>query len=204
MTKISMTPAVRIPLHFRLADGWRWAWFTLIGVLLYQFFTLQRPGFGELGLYINYLLPFLVFGYVIFNVNLFLDYHGRQKARFEKLQHAESPENTFTKTIEARDDEGEMLLSAQEVWCFEVEGKSYRVYNQGKTHQIRKTLGELEAELDPETFFQVNRGVIVNLNFVKNYSFWENDKYMLQLQDDETEFVMQRTRLKELRARLGA
>jgi two-component system LytT family response regulator len=38
-----------IPLSFRLAKGWRWLWFTLVGVLLYQFFTLQRPGFGELG-----------------------------------------------------------------------------------------------------------------------------------------------------------
>lgn len=305
MTEISTTNTPRIPLHFRLTEGWSWVWFTFIGVLLYQFFTLQRPDYGELGpllkgeiwpylrellgyyvlfellsvfifirlapsyfrwtnmesvpfslrgvilyeakflpyilgiilvfgpitnglrylvvfypdyswsayfpeyfftarMYINYLLPFFVFGYVLLNVNLFLDYHDWQKARFAQLQQAGNPVNHFTKTIEARDDEGETLLSVQEVWWFEVEEKNYRAFTQGKTFQIRKTLGELETELDPATFFRVNRGVIVNLNFVKNYSFWENDKYMLRLQDDKTEFVMQRTRLKELRTRLGA
>jgi len=295
-----------IPLTFRLAKGWKWLWFTLLGVLLYQFFTLQRPGFGELGpllkgqiweylrsllgyyvlfelvsvfifmrlatqyarltgmnrikrsmggvlghqlrflpfvlgsilvfgpitnglrylavfypdyawasyfpeyfftarMYVNYLLPFLIFGYLVLNINLFLDYNDWQRARFERLkQPADVPTpNHFLKTVEARDDEGETLLAVREVLWFEVEEKSYRAFTLGKTYNIRKTLSELEAELDPTQFFRVNRAVIINLAFLKNYSFWENDKYILRLTDDKTEFVMQRLRLKELRGRLG-
>jgi len=295
-----------IPLTFRLAKGWKWLWFTLLGVLLYQFFTLQRAGFGELGpllngqiweylrsllgyyvlfelvsvfifmrlatqyarltgmnriklsmggvlghqlrflpfvlgsilvfgpitnglrylavfypdytwasyfpeyfftarMYVNYLLPFLIFGYLVLNINLFLDYNDWQRARFERLrQPTDGPTpNHYLKTVEARDDEGETLLAVREVLWFEVEEKSYRAFTLGKTYNIRKTLGELEAELDPAQFFRVNRAVIINLAFLKNYSFWENDKYILRLTDDKTEFVMQRLRLKELRARLG-
>jgi len=296
-----------IPLTFRFAKGWRWLWFTLLGVLLYQFFTLQRSGFGELGpllkgqvleylrsllgyyvlfelvsvfifmrlatqyvrltgmgrivlnlsgvlghqlrflpfvlgsilvfgpitnglrylavfypdytwasyfpeyfftarMYVNYLLPFLIFGYLVLNINLFLDYNDWQRARFERLkQPAEGPSpHSFLKTVEARDEEGETLLAVPDVLWFEVEEKNYRAFTLGKTYNIRKTLGELEAELDPAKFFRVNRAVIINLAFLKNYSFWENDKYILRLTDDKTEFVMQRLRLKELRGRLAS
>jgi DNA-binding LytR/AlgR family response regulator len=84
-----------------------------------------------------------------------------------------------------------------------VEEKNYRAYTLGKTYDIRKTLAELEAELDPAQFFRVNRAVVINLRFFKNYSFWENDKYIIRLSDDKTKFVIQRARLRELRARLG-
>ena len=300
-----MPDTTTIPLTFRLARGWRWLWFTLLGVLLYQFFTLQRPGFGEFGplfrgqiwaylralfgyyvlfelvsvfiflrlatryvrqvgmdrlelslagvlrhqlwflpfvlgaivvfgpitnglrylavfypdyswatyfpeyvftarMYVNYLLPFLVFGYSILNVNLFLDYNDWQHARFAQLTQGDDGEaENFLKTLEARDAEGETLLTVGDVLWFEVEGKNYQAFTLGKTYSIRKTLSELEAELDPAQFFRVNRAVIVNLAFLKNYSFWENDKYILRLSDDKTTFVMQRMRLKELRKRLG-
>ncbi len=294
-----------IPLTFRLAKGWHWLWFTLLGVLLYQFFTLQRPGFGELGpllkgriweyfrsllgyymlfelvsvfifmrlatqyvrlarmdrisltmsgvlghqlrflpfvlgsilvfgpitnglrylavfypdytwasyfpeyfftarMYVNYLLPFLIFGYLVLNINLFLDYNDWQRARFTRLTQAGAGTATdkFLKTVEARDEEGETLLAVRDILWFEVEEKNYLAFTRGKTYNIRKTLGELEAELDPAQFFRVNRAVIINLAFLKNYSFWEHDKYILRLADDKTEFVMQRVRLKELRKRL--
>lgn len=294
---------VSISLSFRLARGWRWLWFTLLGVLLYQFFTLQRPGFGELGLlfkghfweylrqllgyyflfelvsvyifmrlavwyvrwsgmdrltltlngvllhqlkflpyvlgaifvfgpitnglrylavffpdyawatyfpeyfftarmYVNYLLPFLIFGYTILNINLFLDYNDWQHGRFAQLAGGKEGVGQYLKTLEARDEEGETLLPVQEVLWFEVEEKSYRAFTRGKTYNIRKTLTDLEAELDPAHFFRVNRAVIINLAFLKNYSFWENDKYILRLTDEKTTFVMQRLRLKELRQRL--
>jgi two-component system LytT family response regulator len=304
MPDSSTHDTVTIPLTFRLARGWRWLWFTLLGVLLYQFFTLQRPGFGELGplfrgqiwaylralfgyyvlfelvsvfiflrlatryvrqvgmdrieltpggvlrhqlrflpfvlgvilvfgpitnglrylavfypdyswatyfpeyfftarMYVNYLLPFLIFGYSILNINLFLDYNDWQHARFARLTQGAGIADNFLKTVEARDDEGETLLAVGDVLWFEVEGKNYQAFTLGKTYSIRKTLSELEAELDPAQFFRVNRAVIVNLAHLKNYSFWENDKYILRLSDDKTTFVMQRMRLKELRRRLG-
>jgi two-component system, LytTR family, response regulator len=151
-------------------------------------------------MYINYLLPYLIFGYGLLNINLFLGYNDWQQQRFERP--AAAPALTVA-TIEASDDQGDTILALREVLWFEVENKSYFAYTQGKTYQIRKTLAELEAELPAQHFFRVNRSVLVNLAFVKNYSYWENDKYILRLTDDKTEFVIQRTRLKDLKQRLG-
>jgi two-component system, LytTR family, response regulator len=152
-------------------------------------------------MFINYLLPFLIFGYGLLNINLFLDYNDWQQKRLQKP--ALSPtENAYLAHIEASDEQGETILSVKEVLWFEVENKNYFAYTQGKTYQIRKTLAELETDLNPERFFRINRAVMVNLAFVKNYSYWENDKYIVRMTDDKTEFVIQRLRLKDLKQRL--
>lgn len=151
-------------------------------------------------MFINYLLPFLIFGYGLLNINLFLDYHDWQKEQW--LPPKTSEEVTHLTQLEGTDEQGETILAVKDVLWFEVENKSYFAYTQGKTYQIRKTLSELEAELNPTQFFRVNRAVIVNLAFVKNYSYWENDKYIVRLTDDKTEFVIQRLRLKELKQKL--
>ena len=45
--------------------------------------------------------------------------------------------------------------------------------------------------------------MLVNLACVRNYSYWENDKYTVRLDDGRAGFVMARARLVELRARLA-
>ncbi|MBK6998053.1 MAG: hypothetical protein IPH31_25390 [Lewinellaceae bacterium] len=235
-------------------------WFTLVGVLLYQFFTLQRPGFGELGpllkgqiweylrallgyyvlfelvsvfifmrlaaqyvrltgmdqfkltlsgvlghqmrflpfvlgsilvfgpitnglrylavfypdyswasyfpeyfftarMYVNYLLPFLIFGYMVLNINLFLDYNDWQRARFARLVKPQegTAGDRFLKTVEVRDEEGETLLAVRDVLWFEVEEKNYRAFSLVQTYNIRKTLGENGGRTGSCTIFRVNR-----------------------------------------------
>ncbi|MBE2207448.1 MAG: LytTR family transcriptional regulator [Saprospiraceae bacterium] len=298
--------AQKIRVDVRVGRGWAWLVYTLIGILLYQLFTLQRPGFGEFRLllegrifewlrslllyyfvfellsvfiflrltllyfslgrldevelsfkgwvlhqlrflplvltsilvfgpitnglrylvvffpdyvwadyfpeyfftarmYVNYLLPYLVFGYLILNFNLFLNYNEWNKERFSRLSEAlQTPEAPkYLQYVQAGDDEGTLLLPVDQVWWFEVEGKNYMAVTNGKTYGIGLKISELEEQLDPELFFRVNRAVLVQLRFVKNYSYWENDKYILRMNDDKTEFVMQRTRLKTLKERLN-
>jgi hypothetical protein len=156
-------------------------------------------------MYVNYLLPYLVFGYLILNFNLFLNYNEWNKERFSRLSEAlQAPEAPkYLQYVQAGDDEGTLLLPVDQVWWFEVEGKNYMAVTNGKTYGIGLKISELEEQLDPELFFRVNRAVLVQLRFVKNYSYWENDKYILRMNDDKTEFVMQRTRLKTLKERLN-
>lgn len=302
----TIVAAQKIRVDFRVGRGWAWLVYTIIGILLYQLFTLQRPGFGEFRLllegrvlewlrslllyyfvfellsvyiflrlttwyfslgrlnevelslrgwllyqlrylplilsailvfgpitnairylvvfypdyawtdyfpeyfftgrmYVNYLLPYLVFGYLILNFNLFLNYNEWNKERFSRLKEAmQAPEAPqFLQFVEAKDDEGSTLLPVDQVWWFEVEGKSYSAVTNGKTYSVGLNISELEERLDPKLFFRVNRAVLVQLRFVKNYAYWENDKYILRMNDDKTEFVMQRTRLKSLKERLN-
>ncbi|MBO0951332.1 LytTR family DNA-binding domain-containing protein [Fibrella forsythiae] len=162
-------------------------------------------------MYANYLLPFLIVGYGFVNINLFLDYNAYQQQQLNRLRN-QSPTGTLTGLvtpaypthIDASDAEGETRIPVAGIWYVEVENKSYMAYTTGRTYQLRKTLSELEAELNPAQFFRINRSVLLNLAYLKNFSFWENDKYILRLTDNKTEFVIQRTRLKELKERIGS
>ncbi len=169
-------------------------------------------------MFANYLLPFLIVGYGFININLFLDYNDYQKRQLDALRQSAltnvdadserhssayaQPVTPYPTHVEATDTEGETLVPVASIWYIEVESKNYMAYTAGRTYQLRKTLSELEAELNPRQFYRINRSVLLNLAFLKNYSFWENDKYIVRLTDGKTEFVMQRTRLKELKERI--
>ncbi|WP_428658773.1 LytTR family DNA-binding domain-containing protein [Runella sp.] len=159
--------------------------------------------FFQLSMVESYLPLFILYGYIYLNVNLFLDYKEWRK---QQIFLPDSPIPTlrsYPKAIEAWDDQGETIVSLQDIIYFEVESKNYFAYTKGRTYNIRKNLSELENELNPQHFFRVNRAVILNLSFLKNYAFWENDKYIVRLNDSKTEFVMQRSRVKELKERLS-
>lgn len=57
-------------------------------------------------------------------------------------------------------------------------------------------------KLAPNAFVQINRSVIINLRELLNYSFWENDKYIVRMKDSDKEFVMSRLRLKKIKDKL--
>ncbi|WP_408629610.1 LytTR family DNA-binding domain-containing protein [Aquimarina algiphila] len=65
---------------------------------------------------------------------------------------------------------------------------------------MNKNLSTLEKELD-KNFIKVNRSTIINLVFFREYSFWENEKYILRMKDGE-EFSVTRERLKSIKARI--
>ena len=57
----------------------------------------------------------------------------------------------------------------------------YIVDKDGKKFIADKHLGELEQELDPNTFFRVNRQYIINIGFVKSYKAYEKVKLQIDL-----------------------
>lgn len=48
--------------------------------------------------------------------------------------------------------------------------------NKGKTYGFRQKFSDLAAELDPDIFFQINRGEIVNINFIEMIEPYFNDR----------------------------
>lgn len=156
-------------------------------------------------MYFNYLVPILVLGYGLINTNLLLNYSQWQKQHAQEqipVTPAAEP-GSYLQSIEALDAEGTRILLVSEVVLFEVENKSYFAWTAQERLQIRKTITELEQELPPDAFFKVNRSQIINLIYLKNYSFWENDKYVLRLTVyPEKELTITRQRVKLLKQKL--
>lgn len=161
-------------------------------------------------LYVLYVVPLLIFGlgFIIFNIFVdYSDWHTGQvnmlKQEQSQMQIDESASNLGLAVISGYDSNGEYPVNVSEIWWFEVDNRNYFAFTNGRTYQVSKTLAELENELNRNFFLRINRSVIINIQMVKNYQYWENDKYKLRMKDDKTEFVIQRVRLNELKKKIN-
>jgi len=73
----------------------------------------------------------------------------------------------------------------------------------GKTHLLRRSMNDLESDLDPAQFCRIHRSTIVNLSRVRELRFDSEAEYELVLSDGAKLRLSRRYR-KDLQARLGA
>jgi two-component system LytT family response regulator len=71
-----------------------------------------------------------------------------------------------------------------------------------KTHLLRRTIAELEQDLDPNMFFRVHRSTIVNLNRIRGLKLNEDGEYTVLLESGTCLRLSRRYR-RPLQARLG-
>jgi hypothetical protein len=181
--------------------------FTLTVRFLYH--TLPDPDWSEYleeyfystQLYIVYLFPSLLFGYGILNVNLIIQYNqqlNETKSSLIKEKNRKKKERLW-----ASDEFGEVFLDIDRIrWIERTDRKTFAITGSEK-YRLKENISQLEEKLHPEQFLRINRSTIVNLEWVLNYSFWENDKYILRMRDEsQTEFVMSRERLNKIKEQL--
>jgi two-component system LytT family response regulator len=71
-----------------------------------------------------------------------------------------------------------------------------------RTHLLRRSMAELEQELDPAVFSRIHRSTIVNLDRVRGLKLGEDGEYDVLLEDGARLRLSQRYR-KQLQSRLG-
>ena len=70
-----------------------------------------------------------------------------------------------------------------------------------KTHLLRRSLSDLEQDLDPDLFCRIHRSTIINLQRVQGLKLAEDGEHTVQLKDGPSLRLSRRYK-KELRARL--
>ena len=98
------------------------------------------------------------------------------------------------------------LLSPEEIVYCSSESGHIIVHTAGEEYPLYSisTMDKLAEHLQGCSFFRAHRGVLVNLDFIREFSPWFNGKYTLTMADDkDTELVMSRTRVKDFKKRLG-
>ncbi|MGE4291999.1 MAG: LytR/AlgR family response regulator transcription factor [Desulfovibrio sp.] len=98
------------------------------------------------------------------------------------------------------------LLDASEVTHCERQEKQILVHTRTESFPCHGTgsLDELEERLRGQSFFRANRGTLVNLERVREFSPWTAGKYSLVLDDDAgTEVTLSRSRVKDFKQCLG-
>mgnify|MGYP003624135396 CR=1 FL=1 len=94
------------------------------------------------------------------------------------------------------------LINIEDIECFYSENKGTYVYTtEGRSYLLDTTLELLENELEPQTFFRINRKFFVNINAIKDMVSYTNSRLQIKLnsyKDDEV--IVARERVKDFKA----
>ncbi|MFG6412319.1 LytR/AlgR family response regulator transcription factor [Roseateles sp. DC23W] len=81
-------------------------------------------------------------------------------------------------------DQGKIFpLQVSDIECLRSDNKYTAITSRGRSFLVRLPIADFEARLDPARFLRVQRGCIVNLDFVDSMTPDENSQLIVQLRD---------------------
>jgi two-component system LytT family response regulator len=102
-------------------------------------------------------------------------------ARLGPLLESLAAQGRYLARLAVRARDRIRVLDVSEVDWIGVEGERVTVYVGDEVYSVRRTLGELEARLDPARFFRAHRSAIVNLDRVAEVIPWFKGSHKLRL-----------------------
>lgn len=93
------------------------------------------------------------------------------------------------------------LINIDEIECFYSENKGTYLYtSDGRNYLLDTTLELLENELEPQTFFRINRKFFVNINAIKDMVSYTNSRLQIKLNSyNDGEVIVARERVKDFK-----
>lgn len=93
------------------------------------------------------------------------------------------------------------LINIDEIECFYSENKGTYLYTaDNRNYLIDSTLEQLEEELEPQTFFRINRKFFVNINAIKDMVSYTNSRLQIKLNSyNEQDVIVARERVKDFK-----
>ena len=93
------------------------------------------------------------------------------------------------------------LINIEDIECFFSENKGTYLYTkEGRNYLLDTTLDNLENELEPNTFFRINRKFFVNINAIKDMVSYTNSRLQIKLNSyNEQDVIVARERVKDFK-----
>jgi DNA-binding LytR/AlgR family response regulator len=99
----------------------------------------------------------------------------------------------FLQWIRAQHGDSIRLIPVEDVLLFKAEDKYTLVITAKNESLIRKTIKELEDELDPDKFWKIHRGTIVNASSILKISRSMTGRYVIRLDGYEEPLLVSRS-----------
>ncbi|ULC59100.1 LytTR family DNA-binding domain-containing protein [Flaviramulus sp. BrNp1-15] len=94
------------------------------------------------------------------------------------------------------------LINIDDIECFYSENKgTYLHTTEGRNYLLDTTLEHLEDELEPHTFFRINRKFFVNINAIKDMVSYTNSRLQIKLKSySDQDVIVARERVKDFKS----
>lgn len=110
----------------------------------------------------------------------------------ERLLGGAGARPAWLRWIQAQSGNSLRMVSTKEVLFFQSDDKYTRVQTAGAQHLIRKTLKELEEELDPDEFWRIHRSTLVRVDAIAEVRRDLRGRQMLRLRGYPQELEVSR------------
>ena len=93
------------------------------------------------------------------------------------------------------------LINVEDIECVYSENKGTYIHTvQGRNYLLDTTLEQLANELEPQTFFRINRKFFININAIKDMVSYTNSRLRIKLSTyNEQEVIVARERVKDFK-----
>lgn len=110
-------------------------------------------------------------------------------------------ERAYKKRFSVKVGQHLKLINIDEIDCFFSENKgTYLHTSEGRNYLLDTTLENLEDELEPHTFFRINRKFFVNINAIKDMVSYTNSRLQIKLRSyNEQDVIVARERVKSFK-----
>ena len=94
------------------------------------------------------------------------------------------------------------LINIDEIECFYSENKgTYLHTSEGRNYLLDTTLDSLQDELEPHTFFRINRKFFINIHAIKDMISYTNSRLQIKLKSyNEQDVIVARERVKDFKS----
>lgn len=117
------------------------------------------------------------------------------------LDYVRSLSSATKKLMLFREDE-QFLISPDEVMYIEAAGNRVEVVTTSGVYDSKKKLYELKEALMGESFAQINKGTLVNIDFVKSVQAEFSGNYSLRLKNGKEILTISRKFFKEFKSKI--
>lgn len=120
---------------------------------------------------------------------------GNDESRIKRV------DKKYTKRILSKIGHKTYVLKVEDIVYFQILNGSITAYNNSQREFPLSvtTLTELEEGLNPKLFFRINRGEIINLNFVENFEQFYKDRVSVSLRGVKTNLITSNSRASDFR-----
>lgn len=99
-------------------------------------------------------------------------------------------------------EEEQYIVDANEIVFVEVNGNKVYAYTKLETYEAKQKLYELKELLSAQSFTQINKSVIVNINCVKSIQAEFSGNYRIKLKNRKESLTISRKYFKEFKDRI--
>jgi two-component system, LytTR family, response regulator len=128
---------------------------------------------------------------------------GGRKSGLEPLLEDLKRQPAYAERLAVRSRGARSILKVEEIDWIEAAANYVRVHVAGEAHLLRRTMSDIETDLDPHRFARIHRCRIVNVDKITEYLPAPNGRYVVVLRDG-TRLELSRGNRRKLPVFLGS